>query len=589
MLAALLLALLLAAAAYNRAQARRLLGSMPDEPPPSLLVAHHLGPAYPFGLAAPGAGPGPLQTTGLDMSQNPFGGAQQRHHLAGQQQQQQQPQQTSPQSLEGAGTPPTQPASYSSDMNSNLSGQSGNLIMRKTASLELGPANPAAGFYASLMAAVDQQHQTAAPSRRQQQQAHKTATAAAAAAARQRQRPNTLALVPLHLVAKLLALQLLLLVLIESQTILQQNVQLARRAFLQNSLLAPASLMAGPLADQQQQQQPPAPLNPVGLVTWLTVFAFYYLALSLLCWLLAQLIQLNGFLARKLAEAAGPLKRARASYPPGQMTGGSGAIYQAQNRYGQCQLLSGANGSAAAAAVNHQNRHQHQSGSSPTLSTFSSSLANELGPADHQRLYATNQRQQQQQQLFAAGHQKAGLEALYGARSCQHNGGAGSNSNNSNTTSNNTKTSNNTSTSTSNNNNGNNNNNRNLYAPDRSKYRPGRRWRQRLTRLATSPRLNWALINVGPLLLAGALVWLAQERAQALNQLAYTSTYASQLAYWPLLCFDVGLWLSASSVHLCWLPSVSVFLLLPPSCPPPSRHTHAHTRSAGPLSARMHN
>ena len=263
-----------------------------------------------------------------------------------------------------------------------------------------------------------------------------------------------LAAAPVHLIIKMLALELLLVFLIESQNFLQ------RRPI--------ASGLGGP--------EPLERLNPTGPTTWLLVLALYYLVASLTFWLLAQLLQLNGQLASSTSACSSSARSDQQQRQQQQVYGPAGPLrpLAAANLYGQ-----------------------HAS-ASPT-SSFSSSpraLAAEASSA------------------AALGRLEADSARLYLALNQTGTGPA---------------------------------------PPERPRF-AGRA--ECLRGLSQSRALCWGLVHLGPLLAAAGLGLLSLERAQSINQLAYTSTSGAQLALWPLLV-DAS-WTLPLGLLLYALPAVSV-------------------------------
>lgn len=161
---------------------------------------------------------------------------------------------------------------------------------------------------------------------------------------------------PTHLLVQMLALQLLLVLLVESQNCLQR---------------------AGFRAATPPYRQWPdeAALPPVGTPTWLLVLALYYLTTALTCWLMGQLIRLNLSLSSSLSAASGARQRPLRS--SASTSSSAASDKSAQSRAGQSAVNPSAGSMYTSARSNNvtclaqSQLAQLNSSTSPT-SSFSS-------------------------------------------------------------------------------------------------------------------------------------------------------------------------------------------------------------------------
>lgn len=474
LISAALFTLHLAAAAYNRAQARRLLGAIPANPPPPLLVSN--------GGVGSAAQLHPMLA----------GGSLNHRSATGQQQ--------SSSTNNSEHTSPTY-GSSSIDYSAALSASRAKQLA----------ANPSGGghFYDQLFA----------PSHYQCLQ--KLA----------KQRLS----VPIHLVVQLLALELLLVLLVESQNYLQRMQ--SRRG------LAAFRGYAGPVPEDPV-------LEPIGLVTWVLVLTLYYLVASVFTWLASQLLELNldCFREARSAKSRNQLRPSNSTnssvasdksaqyglttatatsnstaFASSLNPAGSG-LYATSNRQLNANQLylvetgqASCYGQTAAGQYNASLEHQQafQSSTSPSSSLSSSAggdqhLGGPLDPAHlHNQAHSGQQVANASRQLIGTtGNSRQRIASARRASLFERLIGTG------------------------------------CSASQMNNYHQGHR-----------KPLNRLLVHLTPVLLAGLIGWLSAGKSQSMNALTFTGSLSSQLACWPLLvdCSSSGL-----SVLLYYLPAVSL-------------------------------
>lgn len=514
LISAALFTLHLAAAAYNQAQARRLLGAIPANPPPPLLVSNSNGSAAQLHPMLTG-----VATSTINRGANLIGqGGQQSSNNS---------EHTSP-------TYGSSSIDYSAALDANRARQ-------------LASSNPANHFYDHLT--MNHRYQCVQKLVKQQLS------------------------VPIHLIVQLLALELIVILLVESQDYLQR-MQATRRGMLlrqhqQQSLQS--SLLYGSGVPASEHQGDPM-LDPIGLITWTLMLTFYYLIASIFTWLMGQLLELNSdwlFHASNLKSRtrlrpsnstnssmasdksiqygvatattnstafASSVNPAAGSLYAGSRHLNANQLYLVETGqascYGQPALQYSAATTATAAPNNGSLADQQPFQSSTSPSSSLSSAGQSVGEqhlsalnrleADSARLYGhhhhhhhnNNHNQQQQQpirQLIMttgsrqriASKQARFFERFFGCHSTSHN----------------------------------------IEDTDNRRQTP----------------LNKLLVHLFPVLLSGLIAWLSIDKTQTINSLLYTSSLGSQLAYWPLLvdCSSSGL-----SLLLYYVPAVSVALLL---------------------------
>lgn len=237
LISATLLALQLAAAAYNKAHARRLLGAIPANPPPSLLVTN---------LRVANSTPSELN---LNHHQVP------NHSIM---------------------TNQATATNYSSDQTS--------------------PTYSSSDYSVALQAskAKLEQQQLREQLAFNERQQHRPLSKLFHSATRSVSQHLKQVTFPIHLVVQLFILELLIVLLVESQNYLERGLRNSNLLF--NSTLNwqtaqffhPELVVATPPPPQQSDQ-----FNPIGFVTWFLVVTLYYLIATITCWLAGQLIKLN--------------------------------------------------------------------------------------------------------------------------------------------------------------------------------------------------------------------------------------------------------------------------------------------------------
>jgi len=471
LLSALLLALHLGAASYKQAHDRRLFASIPSQAPPSLLVTNAL-------VQAPNQRPtssnlecSPMEAD-LDLEQQRQLAAHQRLTTNG----------------SNSDSSPTYSSNYSAALATN----------KAKLEAEKMDTSSSAPFPFKLSPRTME-----------------TATAAAAAASR---RPTRLT-VPIHLFGQLLALQLLLVLLVESQNYNQRTRPPASQLFQPDLSL---SFAPNPGADQ---------LRPIGAITWILVCLLYYLIAAFNCWLLAQLVELNVAIFEEETRQSGQMAAAASSYSSSSSNGGSSGASDKSIQYGA------------------------------TNSTVLSSSANQVSSSIY------GQRQQQQQMVVNANFYGA-PSACYGQAGHNYGGqrqhsvggvpiSAGPQSSTSPTSSFSSAGRQSADQQTAL---GRLEDSARLYGQppvsllsrqhqNQHQHQHQRKHRQRqsspyastlLERLLDpwglqGPVLNSLVVHGLPLALVALVAWLSSGKAQLLNSLLYTTTFGAQLASWPLL------------------------------------------------------
>lgn len=467
----------LAAAAYNRAQARRLLGAIPANPPPPLLVSNSNGSAASVAQLHPMLAGNQQQ--------------QQRANQAGQQQQQI----TASSANNSEHTSPTYGSSsldYSAALSANRAKQLA--------------SNSSSTNYDHLFLNQYQCVQKSMAATKQQLS------------------------VPIHLVVQLLALQLIVILLVESQNYLQrmQNRRSASLMMTFRQQQNGGGLIYGP-TNEQQQLDPT--LDPIGLITWSFLLAFYYLIASIFGWLASQLLEIN---LDWLGDSSSSSNLV--------------AIKAAGSKGGQLRTSNSTNSSVAS-------DKSAQYGVTSTSATNSTAFASSVNPAGSSSLYASGGNARHQlnaNQLYLV---ETGQASCYGQTTLdqhqhhlQQTGHPFQSS-----------TSPSSSLSSS------------AGEQHLSQLQHQRTSRQRISprragflrrllgfnskRASKSNQLNKFLVHLFPILLTGFIGWLSASRSQIINSLTYTSSLGSQLAYWPLLADCSS---SALSLLLYYLPAVSL-------------------------------
>lgn len=291
-----------------------------------------------------------------------------------------------------------------------------------------------------------------------------------------RQQARESLVVPMKLVGQLLFLQLLVLLLVESQNYLARNLPLRQLLSLQvsNFYGEPA------LVDTKAQEQ----LNPIGWLTYLVVFGLYYLISTLTCWLLGQLLKLNGCLGRQQRK----------------LSGHSNVVGPADK---QTYLAAAAATAHQGPLINNYQQQQHHSSTSPTSSSsYQSSSSAGQGEQASSALYQHHHHLQTKQVMLPAQLASRG-------------------------------------------------------ASTSASQLDGDLW---LTRMCLSQQVQWTLTNLAPLLISAAMLYLSccwpDSLSQQINLQTYTSSFGSQLAFWPLLVDSS--WTLPMGLLLFLLPSVSI-------------------------------
>lgn len=305
LISATLLALQLAAAAYNKAHARRLLGAIPAQPPPPLLVSN---------LRVANSTPSALNSS---------------HHG--------QPNQTATNCSDQ-----TSPTYSTSDYSVALQASKMKLEQQQ----QQHQLNDPSGLFPSRFPSV---------SKRLKQLTF-----------------------PIHLIVQLFLLELIIVLLVESQNYLERRT---RHEHLLNPTwswqtaqsLQPNFVVSVPPSEQ---------LNPIGSITWLLVLTFYYLIAAITCWLAGQLLKLNV----SLVEQQHHLKRLNGSSSPSSLRSSTEASdksihYDATN---STAVSSSANPVSASICSQQQ---QHNSRLPVATNSF-------YGPSSCYGQYSTNNNQQ---------------------------------------------------------------------------------------------------------------------------------------------------------------------------------------------------
>lgn len=279
--------------------------------------------------------------------------------------------------------------------------------------------------------------------------------------------------VPAHLLVQLLAVQLLVVLLVESQN------YFLRRSSARNLLLA------------EMHEQPEVATEPIGAPTWTAVLALYYLIASITCWLAVKLTWLNLSLAPQCLRGA----CSRLLCAPLGECPGAGLDQRSPVSSGSLSRAAlAADGSSGAPSLDGCDK---QYGIATNSSAGTPATGNAISTSS---IYAPNQQQQQQQAFqVGAGRSAAELQRLQSSISPSSSFASSSVLGDTN---------------------------------QRHSGRLGAGLRALASRLA-----HLSLVHLLPVLLAGLIGWLSSARAAKLNNQLYTSQASpmSQLACWPLL------------------------------------------------------
>lgn len=235
LISATLLALQLAAAAYNRAHARRLLGAIPANPPPSLLVTN---------LRVANSTPSALNLNHHHQVPNSI---MTNHHQATNCSDQ------------------TSPTYSSSDYSVALQASKAKLEQQQQLREQLAfneQQRPLSKLFHSATRPVSQHLKQVT--------------------------------FPIHLVVQLFILELLIVLLVESQNYLERGSG-SRDANLSYNATLYWRTAQSYNPESAFATRPPQSyqLNPIGFITWFLVVTLYYLIAAITCWLAGQLIKLN--------------------------------------------------------------------------------------------------------------------------------------------------------------------------------------------------------------------------------------------------------------------------------------------------------
>lgn len=457
LISAALLTLHLLSVAYNRAHARRLLGSMPADPPPPLLISSSQPSRPQQLLGSGGSRPMPpnmssLETTptyGSNMETSATATATTTTATSDHYQQQQQ-------------QAKFQPAASSCF---DLIGNVVDLQAIGAAASSLGVINGGGGASCPTTSSSNQ-------FKRQFQ-------------------------VPIHILVQLLALQLLVILLVESQNYIHDMGSAAANSQHVDPTTAWMPAAAAALASK----------NPIGPITWLLVLALYYLIGCLTFWLMGQLVKLNLNLA----------SLSLATQPPGC----SSWWPNNNNRTGSSTSSSAS--SSSSSTNKQQQQQQHQLASIFAPSSISSTQSRD-SPTDStdgvkygggQTIYGAGQRTMN---LYGGGHPSV----FYGTTSgLQQQSLANNNSNT--------------------------NQGYSSSAGNLLGY---------LLNPSISKPIQLIVCHLCPCIFVTFIVWLSAPRVAWFNSLTYTTSFGLQFAYWPLLVDLIGA-TTAQSTLLYYIPAVS--------------------------------
>lgn len=483
LISATLLALQLAAAAYNKAHARRLLGAIPAHPPPPLLVTNlRIANSTPSALGS--------------------------HNGAGQT-----INQTTTHTINCSDQ--TSPTYSSSDYSVALQASKIKLEQQQQQQQQRQLTNPS-GLFPSRLS-------TCSVSQLLKQLTF-----------------------PIHLIVQLFVLELLIVLLVESQNYLERRT--ARHAHL----LLNSTTTASPSWNWQTSQfmqpldfivavPPSDQLTPIGLITWLLVITLYYLIAAITCWLAGQLIRLNVTLVRQHWH----LKRLiRGSCSPSSV-GSSTEASDKSMHYGATNSTAiSSSVNPVSASICSQQQQQQLDSRLPV-----GMIHNFYGPNSCYGQYNTSNNQQQQHQLHHLNNLHSSTSPTSSFSSTGNQSMSDPNTALSRLEVDSTR----------------------LYSEtprfalstslgqktvNKDTKNPFRNGGQCLINNLPLDKLYLFVIHILPVLLVIVIALLSVNKVESLNASYFTTNFSFQVAYWPLL---VELSSTPLSALLYYEPAVSNF------------------------------
>lgn len=341
--------------------------------------------------------------------------------------------------------------------------------------------------------------------------------------------------IPIHVLVQLLTLQLLLVLLVESQNYLQRNRSSSTASYLLTTLLTNES---APITNVQQQSM----LNSIGTITWLVVLILYYLIASVFFWLIGHLLKLNINLINL-----------------GKVILASSSKNKNTSDNGDCDRklfgISPSNGSGGSTTTTDNNNNKYNSGATITTASIYNGPTTTATTTTTTITRAANQ------------HQSAGnFYGAPGTNQCGYNGTAlvqstaalpGQQFNASTSPSSSTFSSQSIADLAA-------YNNHHLHHFSKSNIKKGHANTSLFSYILstiTNPikLVDLVIVQAMPIVTTILICLFTSNKSQLFNSLTYTTSFGAQLAYWPLL---VDMSSSLFSLLIYYGPAVSISLHL---------------------------